>query len=73
MFSVNVLSISVVLATAIGSIAAPALLDERADTVSRRSVTQLTAAQLSALAPYTEFARAAYCPSNIIQGWQCGR
>lgn len=37
------------------------------------SVTTVTPAQLSALAPYTQFARAAYCPPSIVQGWACGR
>ncbi|KAG8214552.1 Alpha/Beta hydrolase protein [Butyriboletus roseoflavus] len=37
------------------------------------SVNTMTSAQLSALAPYTEFARAAYCPPSIVQGWTCGQ
>lgn len=37
------------------------------------SVTAMTSGQLSALAPYTQFARAAYCPPSIVQGWTCGR
>lgn len=32
----------------------------------------MSAAQLAALAPYTQFARAAYCSPNIVQGWKCG-
>ncbi|KAF9221636.1 alpha/beta-hydrolase [Gyrodon lividus] len=35
-------------------------------------VTTTTSSQLAALAPYTEFARAAYCSPSIVQGWQCG-
>lgn len=37
------------------------------------SVTTMTSGQLSALAPYTQFARAAYCSPDIVQGWACGR
>ena len=33
----------------------------------------MTSAQLSELAPYTQFARAAYCSPSIVQGWACGR
>ncbi|EGN98358.1 hypothetical protein SERLA73DRAFT_161166 [Serpula lacrymans var. lacrymans S7.3] len=36
------------------------------------TVTNMTATQLSDLAPYTEFARAAYCSPSIVQGWACG-
>ncbi|GJE98300.1 lipase [Phanerochaete sordida] len=41
--------------------------------VARAGVSTLSASQLSALAPYTQFARAAYCDSSIINGWQCGQ
>ncbi|EKM49514.1 uncharacterized protein PHACADRAFT_265032 [Phanerochaete carnosa HHB-10118-sp] len=41
--------------------------------VARAGVTTLSTTQLNALAPYTEFARAAYCDSSIINGWQCGQ
>ncbi|KAI0076704.1 alpha/beta-hydrolase [Panus rudis PR-1116 ss-1] len=36
------------------------------------TVTKLTAAELSSLAPYTQFARAAYCASSKITNWGCG-
>jgi hypothetical protein len=36
-------------------------------------VTQMSSSQLADLAPYTEFARAAYCSPTIVTGWQCGR
>jgi len=36
------------------------------------TLTVMPAAQLAALAPYTQFARAAYCSPNIVQGWKCG-
>jgi hypothetical protein len=36
-------------------------------------VTQMSSAQLANLAPYTEFARAAYCPPITVTGWKCGR
>ena len=37
-----------------------------------RSVTALSAADLASLAPYTQFARAAYCPTSKLNGWNCG-
>ncbi|CDO71479.1 hypothetical protein BN946_scf184909.g73 [Trametes cinnabarina] len=40
---------------------------------SKRSVTALSAAQLSSFAPFTQFARAAYCPISKVQNWQCGQ
>ncbi|KAJ3534314.1 hypothetical protein NM688_g7156 [Phlebia brevispora] len=59
---------SLVLAlTACSALAAPA------HTVYRRDVTPLSSDQLADLAPFTQFARAAYCPSDKIQGWQCGQ
>ncbi|KAG2129110.1 Alpha/Beta hydrolase protein [Suillus clintonianus] len=36
-------------------------------------LTQMTSTQLADLAPYTEFARAAYCSPTIVTGWQCGQ
>lgn len=48
-----------------GIYAAPTIPQER-------SVTQVSAAYLSSLAPFTQFARAAYCPTNILLGWNCG-
>ena len=43
------------------------------DLLPRDGVTTLSAATLAGLAPYTQFARAAYCDSSIVQGWKCGR
>ncbi|KJA29030.1 hypothetical protein HYPSUDRAFT_33536 [Hypholoma sublateritium FD-334 SS-4] len=40
--------------------------------LQRRSVTPLTASQLGSLAPFTQFARAAYCPTAELQSWNCG-
>lgn len=37
-----------------------------------RSVSALSAADLASLAPYTQFARAAYCPTSKLNGWNCG-
>ena len=37
------------------------------------SVATMSYAQLSDLAPYTQFARAAYCPPAILLDWACGR
>ena len=36
------------------------------------AVTTLSAAQLAAYTPYTQLARAAYCPSSKIKNWGCG-
>ncbi|KAG1772392.1 Alpha/Beta hydrolase protein [Suillus occidentalis] len=36
-------------------------------------VTQMSSVQLADLAPYTEFARAAYCSPITVTGWECGR
>ncbi|KII90747.1 hypothetical protein PLICRDRAFT_543894 [Plicaturopsis crispa FD-325 SS-3] len=47
--------------------AAPSSFIRRQDTVST-----LSSSQLSAFAPYTQFARAAYCSSDKLQGWKCG-
>ncbi|KAH7911717.1 Alpha/Beta hydrolase protein [Hygrophoropsis aurantiaca] len=61
-----------VLANGLGVLAIPTL----APPVQARSevtvVTTMTSAQTAALAPYTEFARAAYCSPDIVQGWDCG-
>ncbi|KAI0947160.1 hypothetical protein AcV7_009658 [Taiwanofungus camphoratus] len=38
----------------------------------RGGVTNLSVAQVAGFEPYTEFARAAYCSSSGINGWQCG-
>ncbi|KDR75797.1 hypothetical protein GALMADRAFT_97687 [Galerina marginata CBS 339.88] len=37
-----------------------------------RSVTALSSADLAGLAPFTQFARAAYCPTNALKNWSCG-
>ncbi|KAL0946173.1 hypothetical protein HGRIS_012436 [Hohenbuehelia grisea] len=39
---------------------------------TKRSVTALSTSELSSFAPFTQFARAAYCPTSKLQGWQCG-
>ncbi|KAF9465290.1 alpha/beta-hydrolase [Collybia nuda] len=41
-------------------------------TPTRRSVTPLSSSDLSGFAPYTQFARAAYCPTSKLTGWTCG-
>ncbi|KAH8976636.1 Alpha/Beta hydrolase protein [Lactarius akahatsu] len=40
--------------------------------ISQGGVTTLTSSQYAEFVPYVQFARAAYCPSNKIVGWQCG-
>jgi hypothetical protein len=37
-----------------------------------RRAAALSANQISELTPFTQFARAAYCPPEKIQGWKCG-
>ncbi|KAI0345774.1 alpha/beta-hydrolase [Trametopsis cervina] len=39
---------------------------------ARQGVTTLSQAALSAITPYVQFARAAYCPTSKIAGWSCG-
>lgn len=36
------------------------------------TVTTLSAEELVDFAPYTQFARAAYCPSSKLTNWDCG-
>ncbi|KAJ3728624.1 alpha/beta-hydrolase [Lentinula raphanica] len=38
----------------------------------RRAVTQLSSAELAGFAPFTQFARAAYCGTDILSDWTCG-
>ncbi|KAI0632143.1 alpha/beta-hydrolase [Trametes polyzona] len=40
---------------------------------SKRAVTALSSSQLASFAPFTQFARAAYCPSDKIKNWKCGQ
>lgn len=36
------------------------------------TVTALSTTQISDLAPFTQFARAAYCPPDEVLNWTCG-
>lgn len=38
----------------------------------RRNVLPILTAELSGFAPYTQFARAAYCPTSKLTSWDCG-
>ncbi|KAF8718982.1 hypothetical protein AX14_011606 [Amanita brunnescens Koide BX004] len=38
-----------------------------------RTETPVSALELAALAPYTQFARAAYCPIRSLPDWKCGK
>ncbi|KAF9072868.1 alpha/beta-hydrolase [Rhodocollybia butyracea] len=38
----------------------------------RRTVTPLSSTQVAGFAPFTQFARAAYCGTDILQDWTCG-
>jgi hypothetical protein len=40
--------------------------------LEERDTTPVNSADLSGFAPYTQFARAAYCDPSIVQGWGCG-
>ncbi|KAF8637954.1 hypothetical protein AX16_010587 [Volvariella volvacea WC 439] len=40
--------------------------------IHRRAVSPLSTAELASFAPFTQFARAAYCPTSKLQGWRCG-
>ncbi|KAJ3999235.1 hypothetical protein F5050DRAFT_1709861 [Lentinula boryana] len=37
-----------------------------------RAVTQISASGLASFAPYTQFARAAYYPTDMLKDWPCG-
>ncbi|KAJ3485781.1 hypothetical protein NLI96_g4725 [Meripilus lineatus] len=43
------------------------------NSLSRRSAIPLTSLDISTLAPYTQLARAAYCPPSRIKNWGCGQ
>jgi len=40
--------------------------------LNKRSVTPLSTSQLSSFAPFTQFARAAYCSTSSLKNWSCG-
>jgi len=40
--------------------------------ISQGGVTTLTSSLYAEFIPYIQFARAAYCSPNKIDGWQCG-
>ncbi|KAF9566677.1 hypothetical protein CPC08DRAFT_703644 [Agrocybe pediades] len=58
-------SVALVGFVAVQAYAAPTNLQER-------SVTTLSASDLSSLAPFTQFARAAYCDTGELATWSCG-
>ncbi|KAH9950599.1 Alpha/Beta hydrolase protein [Amylocystis lapponica] len=64
-----------VLSSSFGALALPALRPTPLSPLTsghKRDLTQLSASELSGFAPYTQFARAAYCPTDKITGWSCG-
>ncbi|VDC03329.1 unnamed protein product [Peniophora sp. CBMAI 1063] len=64
---------SVVYALSLGAVvfAAPSPVAEQA--LERRdTVTALSSSALAAFAPYTQFARAAYCDPSDVADWSCG-
>ncbi|KAI0057779.1 alpha/beta-hydrolase [Artomyces pyxidatus] len=64
----TLLGLSSLLASCAGVLAAPTdpLLSPRS------GVTTLPSSQLAAFAPFTQFARAAYCAPSAISNWGCG-
>lgn len=64
----HLLSISITFAGIVARTvyAAPTALEER-------SVSTLSASDLAGLASFTQFARAAYCPTSALKNWSCGR
>lgn len=38
----------------------------------RRATSLIPTAELSEFAPYTQFARATYCSTSKLTGWNCG-
>ncbi|KAH8082433.1 alpha/beta-hydrolase [Cristinia sonorae] len=44
----------------------------RVKAVAASVVTVVSAGQLASFSPYTQFARAAYCPSEKLTNWNCG-
>lgn len=57
--------VAVICATAVFGAPSPVHLEER-------GVTSLSSSALASLAPFTQFARAAYCSTSKLQNWQCG-
>ncbi|KAI6027657.1 Alpha/Beta hydrolase protein [Pisolithus microcarpus] len=56
-----------------GLVVVDALPNPTVSYLQQRSVSVLSLSQLAGLAPYSEFARAAYCSPNIVDGWKCGQ
>lgn len=54
------------LTTAIAAVTAAPVVQ-----LEKRTVTPLSSSDLSSLAPFTQFARAAYCPDGL-KDWTCG-
>ncbi|KIN99618.1 hypothetical protein M404DRAFT_154868 [Pisolithus tinctorius Marx 270] len=40
--------------------------------LQQSNVYVLSPSELASLAPYSQFARAAYCPPSVVDGWMCG-
>lgn len=40
--------------------------------LANRDTAPVSSADLKGFAPFTQFARAAYCPTETIQDWSCG-
>jgi hypothetical protein len=55
----------------VSALTIPEVSDAAPVALKPRTTTQLTTAQIDSYAPYTQLARAAYCPSGIAT-WKCG-
>lgn len=64
---------TLLLALCKGLVVVDALPNPTVSYLQQRSVSVLSSSQLASLAPYSEFARAAYCSPNIVDGWKCGQ
>jgi len=40
--------------------------------LKNRDVAPLSSDEITGLRPYTQFARAAYCPTTKLKDWSCG-
>ncbi|KAJ8522418.1 hypothetical protein ONZ45_g1007 [Pleurotus djamor] len=60
--------LSLGLLAALGNVVDAAPVEHNA----KRAVTALSSTELASFAPFTQFARAAYCPTSKLQGWKCG-
>lgn len=56
----------------VGAIPLPEVSEVAERDLETRSVTLLSAASISNFTPFTQFARAGYCPQSKVKTWSCG-